>query len=64
MDCKTEVLGLRSEEGAVLGPLYQSVRYVVLKSWDNVIKNWSLLLKSDSYKSESYILNLSLESRT
>jgi len=28
----------------------------VPKSWDNVVKNWSLLLKSDSYKSEAYIL--------
>lgn len=63
MDFKTAALGLHSED-VVLGPWYQSIRFVVLKSWDNVVKNWSLLLKSDSYKSEAYILNLSLESRT
>lgn len=49
-----------SEDGAVFGPWYQSIRYVVMKSCDNIIKNWSLLLKSDSYKSEAYILNLGL----
>jgi len=64
MDCKTAALGLHSEDGAMLGPWYQSIRYVVLKSWNNIVKNWSLLLKTDSYKSEAYVLNLSLESRT
>jgi hypothetical protein len=52
-----------SEDGVVLGLWYESIRYLVLKSWDNVVKKWSLLLKSDSYKNEEYVLNLSSESR-
>lgn len=35
---KQQQLGLRSED-VVLEPWYQSIRYVVLKSWDNVVKN-------------------------